>query len=114
MNVHETLEYLEDLDVPSGYNFCDDEDLISRGRLVVLPLNEKGDRDTNDDSGDKNELPSNNLNKCQLSTGATIDLSTSSGKLLLGAGDEDQVAGPSVDVPSKKNRRSKVNPFLLA
>ena len=82
--------------------------------MVVLPTNEVGDRDTDDDSRDKNEPPPNKLNRCQLSTGATVDLSTSSGKILLRAGDEDQVAGPTVDVPSKKNKGSKVNAFLSA
>ena len=30
----------------------------------------------------------------------------------LGAGDEDEVAGLSADVPSKRNKGSKVNAFL--
>ena len=31
---------------------------------------------------------------------------------MLGAGDEDEVAGLSADVPSKRNKGSKVNAFL--
>ena len=43
----------------------------------------------------------------------TVDLSTSSGNILLGAGDKGEVAGSSVVVPSKqRKKRSKVNPFL--
>ena len=56
MNVHEVLEYLENLDVFSVDDLSDNDDFISRGRLVILPPNNKGDRDTNEDSGDENEL----------------------------------------------------------
>ena len=42
----------------------------------------------------------------------TVDLSTSSGNTLLAAGDEEEVAGPSADIPSKRNKGSKVNAFL--
>ena len=58
------------------------------------------------------ELPPNNLKRSQLLAGATIDLSTSSGNILLGPGDEEEVAGPSVGVTSKRNKGSKVNAFL--
>ena len=34
----------------------DDEDFISRGTLVILPLNGKGDRNINEDSGDGNKV----------------------------------------------------------
>ena len=44
MNVHEILEYLENLDVFSVDDLSDYDDFISRGRLVVLPPNNKGDR----------------------------------------------------------------------
>ena len=56
MNVHEALEYLENLDVSSADDSSHDKDFISKGRLVILPPNDKGDRDTDDDSGDENEL----------------------------------------------------------
>ena len=46
MNVHEALEYLKNLDVSSDDDLSDNEDFISRGRLVILPLNNEGDRDT--------------------------------------------------------------------
>ena len=83
-----------------------------RGKIGYLSPNNEGYRDTDDDSGDENELLPNNLNRSQLFAGATVDLSPSSGNILLGAGDEVEVAGPSVDVPSKRNKGSKVNAFL--
>ena len=65
--------------------------MISRGRLVILPSNDEGDRDTDEDSGDENELLPNNLNRTQLLAGSTVDLSTSSGNISLGIGDEEEV-----------------------
>ena len=55
MNVHEALEYLENLEV-SLEDTYEDEDFMSRGRLVILPPNDQGDTDTDEDSGDENEL----------------------------------------------------------
>ena len=46
MNVHKALEYSESLDVSSEDDLSDDEDFISRGRLVILPPNNEGDRGT--------------------------------------------------------------------
>ena len=89
MNVHETLEYLENLGISSDDALSDDEDFISRGKL---PHGDEG-------SEDENELLPNNLNRSQLLSGATVDLSTSSGNTSLGAGDEEEIAGPSVDLP---------------
>ena len=109
MNVHEALEYLENLDVFSEDDLSDNEDSISRRRLIILPRNDEGDRE---DSWDENELLPNNLNRSQLLAGATVDLSTSSGNTSLGAADEEEVAGLSVDVPSRRNKGSKVNAFL--
>ena len=88
MSVHAALEYLERLDVSAEDNLSDDEDFISKKRLVILPPNNEGDRDTDEDSGDQNELPTNNLNRSQLLAGATVDLSTSSSNISLGPGDE--------------------------
>ena len=102
MNVHEALEYLVHLDVPLEEDLSDDKDFISRERLVILTPNVEGDRDTNKDSEDEKELLPNNLNRNQLLAGATVDLSTSSGNISLGAGDEEEVAGPTVDIPSKR------------
>ena len=62
-NVHEALEYLENLDVSSENDLSDDEDFTSRGRLVILPPKDESDRDTDEDSGDENELLPNNLNR---------------------------------------------------
>ena len=81
MNVHEALEYLENLDVSSEDDLSDDEDFISSGRLAILPTIDEGDRDTYEDSGGENELLPNNLNRSQLLAGAAIDLSTSSGNI---------------------------------
>ena len=109
MNVHETLEFFKNFDVSSEDNLSENEDFISRGRLFILPLNAEGDRDTDEDSGDENEvLP----NGSQLLGGATVDLSTSSGNISQCVGDEEEVADPSVDVPSKRNKGSKANAFL--
>ena len=44
-------------------DLSDDEDFISMGRLVTLLPNNKGDKDTEEDSGDENELLPNNLNR---------------------------------------------------
>ena len=43
---------------------------------------------------------------------ATVDRSTLSGNILLVAGDDKEVAGPSADIPSRRNKGSKVNVFL--
>ena len=82
MNVHEALEYLENLDVSSENDSSDDEYFISRERLVILPQNDEGDRDTDEDSGDENELLPNNINKSQLLDDANVNLSASSGNRL--------------------------------
>ena len=54
--------------------------------MVILPPNDEDDRETHEDSGDKNELLPNNLNRSQLLADATVDLSTSSRNISLGAG----------------------------
>ena len=110
--VNEALEYIENLDISSEDDLCDNEDFISRRRLVILTSNDEGDRDTDEDSGDENEFLLNNLNRSQLLAGATVDLSPSSGNISLGAGDEEEVVGPSDDVPSMRNEGSKINAFL--
>ena len=43
---------------------------------------------------------------------ATVNRSTLSGNILLGAEDDKEVAGPSVDIPSRRTKGSKVNVFL--
>ena len=90
MNIHDALEYLKNLDISLDDDIFDNEDFISNWRMVILPWNNEGDRDTNEDSGDENELLSNNLNRSQLLSGATVDLSTSSGNILPGSGDEEE------------------------
>ena len=66
VNVHEALDYLENLDVSSEDDLSDDEDLMSRERLVILPPKDDNDRDNDEDSGDENEILQNNLNRSQL------------------------------------------------
>ena len=56
INVHEPLEYLENLDMFSEDDLSENEDFISRVKLLILTLNNDGDRDTDGDSEDKNEL----------------------------------------------------------
>ena len=84
-----------------------------RGRLVISSPSEEGDRDTDEDPGDENQLLPNNLSRCQRLAGATADLSTSKGNIFLSARDKQEVAGPLVDVTSKRNKGSTVNTFLL-
>ena len=90
MNVQEAAEYIENLDVSSEDDLSDDEDFISRGRLVILPSNDENDRDVNKGSG---ELLPDIWNSSQLLAGATVDLSKSSGNILLGAEGEEEVVG---------------------
>ena len=55
MNTHETLEYLENLVVSSEEDLSDNQDFISTGTLAILPKNDKGDRDTDEDSREQFE-----------------------------------------------------------
>ena len=98
MNVHETLEQLENLDVFSEDDLSEDEYFIARRKLVILPPNDESDRDTDEDSRDENQLLPNNLNRNQLLAGATADLRISSGNISLSAVDEEDIARPSVNV----------------
>ena len=81
---------------------------------LFYPSNGEGYRDTDEDSGDENELLPNNLNRSQLLVGAYVDLSTLTGNILLDAVDEEEVAGPWIEVTSKRNKGSKINAFLQA
>ena len=89
MNVHGALEYLENLGVLSEDDLSIDEDFISRVRFIILSPSDAFDSDTNEDSGDENELLPSNLNWSQFLAGANVDLSTSGGNILLGSGDEE-------------------------
>ena len=62
MNTLEALEYLENLVVSSEEDLSDNQDFISRRTLAILRKNDKGDRDTDEDSRDENELLQDNLN----------------------------------------------------
>ena len=59
----------------------------------------------------KMSFSQNKLNRCQHLSGASVDLSTLGDNILPGAGDEEKVADLSVDVPSKRNKELKKNPF---
>ena len=61
---------------------------------LFYPSNGEGYRDTDEDSGDENELLPNNLNRSQLLVGAYVDLSTLTGNISLDAVAEEEVAGP--------------------
>ena len=50
------LNTQKNLDVFSEDDLSEDEDFISRGKLVILPPNGESDRDTDEGSGDENEL----------------------------------------------------------
>ena len=62
----EVFECLVHLDVSSENDLSDDEDFISREGLVILPPNDKGDRDTNENLWDESELLASNVNRSQL------------------------------------------------
>ena len=61
--VHHALECPEKLDVSSEDDLLENEDVISMGRLIIVPTNDESDRDTDEDLGDQNELLPNNLNQ---------------------------------------------------
>ena len=56
MNIHETLEYSENLDVSSQNDVSDPDHSISSGRLIILPAKDEVDKGTNENLGDENEL----------------------------------------------------------
>ena len=60
--------------------------------MFILPPNDEGDSDTDEDSRDENELLLSNLNRSKLLAGATAELNTSCGNILLCAGDKEKVA----------------------
>ena len=109
-NVHEALEYLENLDESSEDVLSYDGDFICSGRLVILPPTSEGERDTDEDSRDENELLPNNLNRSQVAPLLLILVHQVA--IFLGAGGEEEITGPSVDLLSKRNNGSKVNTFL--
>ena len=66
MNVHDALEYLETLEVSSDDETADEVDFVSRENLFILPPAQVDGRDTDEDSGDENELLPNNFSLNQL------------------------------------------------
>ena len=93
MNVHEALEYLENLDLSSEDDLPDMR-ISSQREDWLFYLQKTRMIDTPMKIWDmKMNLKQNNLNRSQLLTGAAVDLSTSSENTLLGAGDEEKVEG---------------------
>ena len=93
MNVHEALEYLENLDLSSEDDLPDMR-ISSQREDQLFYLQKTRVIDTPMKIWDmKMNLKQNNLNRSQLLTGAAVDLSTSSENTLLGAGDEEKVEG---------------------
>ena len=93
MNVHEALEYLENLDLSSEDDLPDMR-ISSQGEDWLFYLQKTRVIDTPMKIWDmKMNLKQNNLNRSQLLTGAAVDLSTSSENTLLGAGDEEKLEG---------------------
>ena len=93
MNVHEALEYLENLDLSSEDDLPDMR-ISSQREDWLFYLQKTRVIDTPMKIWDmKMNLKQNNLNRSQLLTGAAVDLSTSSENTLLGAGDEEKVEG---------------------
>ena len=84
MNVHDALEYLENLEVSSDDETDDEDNFVSRGNLFILPPAQVDGRDTDEDSGDEDELIPNNLNGNQLLANAHVDLNTSNGHVVIG------------------------------
>ena len=80
--------------------------------MVFLPPSDESDRGTNENSGDKNELRPNNLNRSQILAGATVYPSISSSNISQGAAEKKEVADPSVNIPSMRDKGSKVDAFL--
>ena len=93
MNVHEALEYLENLDLSSEDDLPDMR-ISSQREDWLFYLQKTRVIDTPMKIWDmKMNLKQNNLNRSQLLTGAAVDLSTSSENTLLGAGDEEKLEG---------------------
>ena len=93
MNVHEALEYLENLDLSSEDDLPDMR-ISSQGEDWLFYLQKTRVIDTPMKIWDmKINLKQNHLNRSQLLTGAAVDLSTSSENTLLGAGDEEKLEG---------------------
>ena len=93
MNVHEALEYLENLDLSSEDDLPDMR-ISSQGEDWLFYFQKTRVIDTPMKIWDmKMNLKQNNLNRSQLLTGAAVDLSTSSENTLLGAGDEEKLEG---------------------
>ena len=92
---------MENLNVSAEDDLSDNEDFISRGRFIILPQIKR-----------VIETPMKIQEISQFLACATVNRSTLSGNILLGAEDDKEVAGPSVDIPSRRNKGSKVNVFL--
>ena len=77
LNVHDVLEYLEDLEVSSSDESDFEDQIVSEGRLVIVPPFNVEGLETDKDSGEENRIDPNHLNKNQLFSNTHIELNTS-------------------------------------
>ena len=85
MNVHQALEYLDNLEVSSdGYSRDESsrDDFFSTAKLVLVPPNDN-DRETDEDSANEDDPNPSCLNKYQLLAEAEVNLNTSKGNITL-------------------------------
>lgn len=77
LNVHDVLEYLEDLEVSSSDESDFEDQIVSEGRLVIVPPFNVEGLETDKDSGEENRIDPNHLNKKQLFSNTHVELNTS-------------------------------------
>lgn len=114
MNVYETLDYLENLEVSTDDESDGQEEYVSSGNVVIIPSSNVDGRDTDEDYGDENELVPNNLNRNQLLANAQVDLNTSNGNVSFGENTVNQgdevMPGPLVKIHSRENTKKTSKP----
>ena len=84
INVHQALEYLDNLEVSSdGYSRDESsgDDFFSTAKPVLVPPNDN-DRETGEDSANEDDPNPSCLNKYQLLAEAEVNLNKSKGILL--------------------------------
>ena len=83
MNVHQALEYLDNLEVSSdGYSSDESsgDDFISTDKLALVPPKDN-DRETDEDSANEDDPNPSCLNKYQLLAETEVNLNTSKGSI---------------------------------
>ena len=99
LNVHEGLEYLEDLEVSSSDESDSEDEFVSEGKLVIVPPSNVEGRETDEISGEENGKDPNNVNKNQLLSNAHVELYNSLGNVSVGITDS------SVNKPTIKRKQ---------